>query len=140
MYDEATDVINLIDFGAARDYPVQFVDNYLKMVSLIDDVLNSSFSVCSLSQIVPHRTNSCVSEQGGIYIYPGHNSLQMVQSSKHQNMNGITLIMLSAQVTSSHPSTHFGHNQNVDHALNCKVEFVNLEDDATSPTSHCAGL
>lgn len=58
MYDEATDVINLIDFGAARDYPVQFVDNYLKMVSLIDDVLNSSFSVCSLSQIVPHRTNS----------------------------------------------------------------------------------
>ena len=58
MYDEATDVINLIDFGAARDYPVQFVDNYLKMVSLIDDVLNSSFSVCSLSQIVPHRMNS----------------------------------------------------------------------------------
>lgn len=55
-------------------------------------------------------------------------------------MNGITLIMLSAQVTSSHPSTHFGHNQNLDHALTCKVEFVNLEDDATSPTSDCPGL
>ncbi|KAL5792076.1 hypothetical protein ACOSP7_000670 [Xanthoceras sorbifolium] len=32
LYDEATKTINLIDFGAARDYPKSFVDNYLRMV------------------------------------------------------------------------------------------------------------
>ncbi|KAK9084467.1 hypothetical protein Scep_030938 [Stephania cephalantha] len=32
LYDEASKMINLIDFGAARDYPKRFVDNYLKMV------------------------------------------------------------------------------------------------------------
>lgn len=32
LYDEATKSINLIDFGAARDFPKSFVDNYLKMV------------------------------------------------------------------------------------------------------------
>ncbi|KAJ8748583.1 hypothetical protein K2173_003485 [Erythroxylum novogranatense] len=32
LYEEATKTINLIDFGAARDYPKSFVDNYLRMV------------------------------------------------------------------------------------------------------------
>ncbi|KAA8549006.1 hypothetical protein F0562_000690 [Nyssa sinensis] len=32
LYDEATRTINLIDFGAARDYPKSFVDDYLRMV------------------------------------------------------------------------------------------------------------
>lgn len=32
LYDEATNSINLIDFGAARDYPKSFVDDYLRMV------------------------------------------------------------------------------------------------------------
>lgn len=32
LYDEAVRVINLIDFGAARDYPKAFVDDYLRMV------------------------------------------------------------------------------------------------------------
>ncbi|KAK9950395.1 hypothetical protein M0R45_005888 [Rubus argutus] len=32
LYDEATNLINLIDFGAARDYPKSFVDDYLRMV------------------------------------------------------------------------------------------------------------
>ncbi|KAJ7537100.1 hypothetical protein O6H91_12G097200 [Diphasiastrum complanatum] len=32
LYDQQTDTINLIDFGAARDYPKHFVDNYLEMV------------------------------------------------------------------------------------------------------------
>lgn len=32
LYDEATNTINLIDFGAARDYPKRFVDDYLRMV------------------------------------------------------------------------------------------------------------
>uniref|UniRef100_A0A5B6Z8B5 Putative aarF domain-containing protein kinase 4 n=1 Tax=Davidia involucrata TaxID=16924 RepID=A0A5B6Z8B5_DAVIN len=32
LYDEATRSINLIDFGAARDYPKSFVDDYLRMV------------------------------------------------------------------------------------------------------------
>ncbi|XP_010240829.1 PREDICTED: protein ABC transporter 1, mitochondrial [Nelumbo nucifera] len=32
LYDEDTKVINLIDFGAARDYPKSFVDDYLRMV------------------------------------------------------------------------------------------------------------
>lgn len=32
LYDEETDRIYLIDFGAARDFPKVFVDNYLEMV------------------------------------------------------------------------------------------------------------
>ncbi|PHT60251.1 AarF domain-containing protein kinase 4 [Capsicum baccatum] len=32
LYDESEKVINLIDFGAARDYPKSFVDDYLRMV------------------------------------------------------------------------------------------------------------
>ncbi|KAL2895327.1 Protein ABC transporter 1 mitochondrial [Bienertia sinuspersici] len=32
LYDEEARVINLIDFGAARDFPKAFVDDYLKMV------------------------------------------------------------------------------------------------------------
>jgi aarF domain-containing kinase len=32
LYNEATKTINLIDFGAARDYPKKFVDDYLRMV------------------------------------------------------------------------------------------------------------
>ncbi|MED6149210.1 mitochondrial chaperone [Stylosanthes scabra] len=32
LYDEEKKTINLIDFGAARDYPKRFVDDYLRMV------------------------------------------------------------------------------------------------------------
>lgn len=32
LYDEASKIINLIDFGAARDFPRSFVDDYLRMV------------------------------------------------------------------------------------------------------------
>nr|GMC93600.1 protein ABC transporter 1, mitochondrial [Ipomoea batatas] len=32
LYDEPSKSINLIDFGAARDYPKHFVDDYLRMV------------------------------------------------------------------------------------------------------------
>ncbi|KAK9815604.1 hypothetical protein WJX72_006628 [[Myrmecia] bisecta] len=32
LYDEETDTLNLIDFGAARSYPKPFVDDYLRMV------------------------------------------------------------------------------------------------------------
>ncbi|OIT33154.1 protein abc transporter 1, mitochondrial [Nicotiana attenuata] len=32
LYDESERIINLIDFGAARDYPKPFVDDYLRMV------------------------------------------------------------------------------------------------------------
>ncbi|CAA6653831.1 unnamed protein product [Spirodela intermedia] len=32
LYDETTKMINLIDFGAAREYPKGFVDDYLRMV------------------------------------------------------------------------------------------------------------
>ncbi|GAB2225302.1 hypothetical protein Droror1_Dr00006094 [Drosera rotundifolia] len=32
LYDEDAKMINLIDFGAARDYPKRFVDDYLRMV------------------------------------------------------------------------------------------------------------
>ncbi|CAA7013070.1 unnamed protein product [Microthlaspi erraticum] len=32
LYDDTTRTINLIDFGAARDYPKKFVDDYLRMV------------------------------------------------------------------------------------------------------------
>ncbi|OEL31388.1 Protein ABC transporter 1, mitochondrial [Dichanthelium oligosanthes] len=32
LYDDATSKFNLIDFGAARDFPKRFVDDYLRMV------------------------------------------------------------------------------------------------------------
>ncbi|WOL20699.1 protein ABC transporter 1, mitochondrial [Canna indica] len=32
LFDEASNMINLIDFGAAREYPKNFVDDYLRMV------------------------------------------------------------------------------------------------------------
>ncbi|TKY52390.1 AarF domain-containing protein kinase 4 [Spatholobus suberectus] len=32
LFDEATKTINLIDFGAGRDFPKRFVDDYLRMV------------------------------------------------------------------------------------------------------------
>lgn len=32
LYDKKANVINLIDFGAARDFPKSFVDDYLRMV------------------------------------------------------------------------------------------------------------
>ena len=32
LYDEAAGKLNLIDFGAAREFPTRFVDNYLGMV------------------------------------------------------------------------------------------------------------
>lgn len=32
LFDDTTKMINLIDFGAARDYPKNFVDDYLRMV------------------------------------------------------------------------------------------------------------
>ncbi|KFK30750.1 hypothetical protein AALP_AA6G022000 [Arabis alpina] len=37
LYNEATRTINLIDFGAARDYPKKFVDDYLQMVMACAD-------------------------------------------------------------------------------------------------------
>lgn len=37
MYDEASGVINLIDFGAAREYPKPFVGEYLEMVRACAD-------------------------------------------------------------------------------------------------------
>ncbi|KAJ0265134.1 Protein ABC transporter 1 [Hirschfeldia incana] len=37
LYDEPTKTINLIDFGAARDYPKKFVDDYLRMVMACAD-------------------------------------------------------------------------------------------------------
>lgn len=36
LYDAAEKSINLIDFGAARDYPKHFVDDYLRMVRCCD--------------------------------------------------------------------------------------------------------
>ena len=32
LYDESAAKLNLIDFGAAREFPSKFVDNYLSMV------------------------------------------------------------------------------------------------------------
>lgn len=40
LFDEATKRINLIDFGAARDYPKRFVDDYLGMVSSFQKFLD----------------------------------------------------------------------------------------------------
>lgn len=39
LYNEATKKINLIDFGAAREYPKRFVDDYLRMVCSFDQCL-----------------------------------------------------------------------------------------------------
>lgn len=43
LYDESSNTINLIDFGAARDYPRSFVDNYLGMVSSLPCAVYSYF-------------------------------------------------------------------------------------------------
>ncbi|KAA3475127.1 aarF domain-containing protein kinase 4 [Gossypium australe] len=48
LYDEATKTINLIDFGAARDYPKRFVDDYLRMV--IACANNDRAAVIEMSQ------------------------------------------------------------------------------------------
>ena len=32
LYDPAQQCLNLIDFGAAREFPVAFVDDYVRMV------------------------------------------------------------------------------------------------------------
>lgn len=32
LYDQETGMMSLIDFGAARDFPKGFVDNYIRMV------------------------------------------------------------------------------------------------------------
>ncbi|KAK4379789.1 hypothetical protein RND71_001651 [Anisodus tanguticus] len=32
LYDDSERIIYLIDFGAARDYPKGFVDDYLRMI------------------------------------------------------------------------------------------------------------
>ena len=37
LYDEAAGKLNLIDFGAAREFPVTFVDDYLSMVKACAD-------------------------------------------------------------------------------------------------------
>lgn len=44
LYDENTRTINLIDFGAARDYPKRFVDDYLRMVNIFSFKLFQSLS------------------------------------------------------------------------------------------------
>lgn len=43
LYDVTKKTVNLIDFGAARDYPKSFVDNYLRMVILV--VLTHEFFI-----------------------------------------------------------------------------------------------
>ncbi|KAG8477574.1 hypothetical protein CXB51_030759 [Gossypium anomalum] len=48
LYDEATKTINLIDFGAARDYPKRFVDYYLRMVMACAN--NDRAAVIEMSQ------------------------------------------------------------------------------------------
>lgn len=40
LYDESEKSINLIDFGAARDYPKHFVDDYLRMVIILHLLLS----------------------------------------------------------------------------------------------------
>eukprot|EP00891_Asterochloris_glomerata_P001525 jgi/Astpho2/1525/e_gw1.00026.28.1_t len=37
LYDEASDTLSLIDFGAAKEYPKRFVDDYLRMVRACAD-------------------------------------------------------------------------------------------------------
>ncbi|TYI00244.1 hypothetical protein ES332_A11G119700v1 [Gossypium tomentosum] len=48
LYDETTKTVNLIDFGAARDYPKRFVDDYLRMV--IACANNDRAAVIEMSQ------------------------------------------------------------------------------------------
>lgn len=40
LFDEGTKIINLIDFGAAREYPQGFVDDYLRMVNYLHVVVS----------------------------------------------------------------------------------------------------
>ncbi|CAI0470131.1 unnamed protein product [Linum tenue] len=45
LYENGTKTLNLIDFGAAREYPKTFVDDYLRMVKLPFEFSNHSETV-----------------------------------------------------------------------------------------------
>lgn len=57
LYDETSKSVNLIDFGAARDYPKEFVDDYLRMVRFLlfwfEDMLYAF--VCMMTMVMMVR-------------------------------------------------------------------------------------
>ncbi|RVW41612.1 Protein ABC transporter 1, mitochondrial [Vitis vinifera] len=53
LYDDATRTINLIDFGAARDYPKRFVDDYLRMV--LDFAFGTELDYTADQETIPLR-------------------------------------------------------------------------------------
>lgn len=63
LYDDTKRCINLIDFGAARDYPKIFVDDYLRMVRCI---LSFSF-LCIYFEVL----DKCYVLLGTIYRFVG---------------------------------------------------------------------
>lgn len=70
LYDEASGRINLIDFGAAKDYPPHFVADYLEMVRACAErdrqqIIDRS---TSLGFLTGGRTRSWGGGRGGCYI------------------------------------------------------------------------
>lgn len=50
LYDESKDILNLIDFGAGRDFDQNFLDSYMHIIwgSFTDDkeaILQNSFNI-----------------------------------------------------------------------------------------------
>lgn len=59
LYDEAAGKLNLIDFGAAREFPVGFVDDYLSMVRACAD--KDKEGVIKYSTKLGFLTGKCLS-------------------------------------------------------------------------------
>lgn len=74
LYDDTKRCINLIDFGAARDYPKIFVDDYLRMVRCI---LSFSF-LCIYFEVL----DKCYVLLGTIYRFVG----LILKKSSHVEM------------------------------------------------------
>ena len=63
LYDEHTDQLHLIDFGAAKEYPKAFVDEYLRMVLACADKNRAG--------LILHSTNLKFLT-GACFLYAGH--------------------------------------------------------------------
>ncbi len=65
LYDASADQLHLIDFGAAREFPKLFVDNYLEMVKACadrnrDKVIARSITLGFLTGAMPIHCIPCL--------------------------------------------------------------------------------
>lgn len=98
LYDEATRTINLIDFGAARDYSKSFVDDYLRMVNLL---FLSWLFLCSWNYIVENPQSPSVAVKGPSKPRHHHAAWSVFYSCYELSMRVIKMCLLLMPVFSS---------------------------------------